>query len=205
MKKFTVSCAHMLFGIAGPTASGKTTVTNFLVEIYGAAQLRYSEILSEMAKERGLDPTDKATLQNLYITEREQHGEGWLAKEIAARTKQLPEAHLVIEGNRRKVDIETLKAVAMARQENWLFIFVDASPDTRFLRYNERLIRQGKPTIDRAAFDVLEQNPAEDEVNDLRTFAKSHGLYIDTDALNIEETLELVRSTLHHKKPTAHN
>jgi len=189
----------MLFGIAGPTASGKTTVTNFLTETYHAPQMRYSAVLSEIAKERGLDPTDKATLQELYVTLRTERGEGWLAEEIAARTEGLATEHLVIEGNRRLVDLETLETVAKRRGEEWVLIFIDASADTRFERYNKRLIKQGKPPIDRSTFEILEQNPAEDEVTDLRHYALERGIYINTDEHNIESTLACVAYALKEK------
>lgn len=190
----------MLFGIAGPTASGKTTVTDMLVEEYQAAYLRYSQILSELATERGLDPTDKGTLQKLFVDLREERGESWLTDEIAARAKARAAAHLVIEGNRRKVDVETLQTVAKNRDEALIFIFIDASPDTRFTRYNSRLAKQGKSPVTREAFTTLEQNPAESEVEDLRQYAKTHGIYIDTDKYNIEETKALVRAAI-----TPHN
>lgn len=189
----------MLFGIAGPTASGKTTVTNFLTEAYHAPQMRYSAVLSEIAQARGLDPTDKATLQELYVTLRSERGEGWLAEVIALRAAGLSAEHLVIEGNRRLVDLETLTSVAEKRGEQWVLIFIDASPDTRFLRYNQRLTKKGKEPIDRAAFDILEQNPAEDEVADLRHFAFEQGIYIDTDEHTIESTLATVAQVLKEK------
>lgn len=40
-----------------------------LEEQCGAARLRYSSIISEMAVERGLDPDDKPTLQGLFEKE----------------------------------------------------------------------------------------------------------------------------------------
>lgn len=186
----------MLFGIAGPTASGKTTVTNFIAEKYSAGYLRYSMILSDIAVDRGLDPTDKATLQGLYITLRKERGEGWLAAEIAEHAEDLGCEHLIIEGNRRKVDIETLKDVADRRNEKLIFIFIDASIETRFKRYNGRLESEGKPPISWEAFASLESNPAEDEVNDLREYAKHHGIYIDTDEADMATTKSLITTAL---------
>jgi len=190
----------MLFGIAGPTASGKTTVTEHIVSIYQVEHMRYSQILSEIAVERGLDPTDKATLQHLYVSLREERGEAWLSEVIAERAKAGSAEHLVIEGNRRQVDLETLAAVAQARNEDWVLIFIDASPDTRFMRYNERLVRHGKPSITRVEFDILEQNPAEDEVDDLRQYAKKQGIYINTDQHSINDVKVLVDTLLSDRK-----
>ena len=189
----------MLFGIAGPTASGKTTVTQFLMEEYNAPQMRYSEVLSEIAAERGLDPTDKATLQDLYTSEKETRGERWLATEIADRAQALASEHLIIEGNRLKVDLDTLTLVAQVRHEDWILIFIDASTATRFKRYNERLKRQGKEPITRDAFTILENKPTEAEIKDLRQYAQEHGIYIDTDTHDVESTLRAVHAALTEK------
>lgn len=189
----------MLFGIAGPTAGGKTTVTDMLVETYRAGHLRYSFILSDIASDCGLDPQDKATLQGLYITLRKERGESWLADAVAEKAEDLACTHLVIEGNRRKVDIETLKDVADRRNEALVFIFIDASPETRFARYNARLQKYNKDPISWEEFLELETNPAENEVDDLRQYAKTHGIYIDTDEHNIEQTLTLVKTALQEK------
>jgi len=62
----------MVIGIAGPTASGKTTVARMLEEHHGALRMRYSAILAEIARQRGLDPDDKATLQQLYLEGRKE-------------------------------------------------------------------------------------------------------------------------------------
>lgn len=186
----------MIFGIAGPSASGKTTVTKILTEAYQAHHMRYSSVLSEIAKKRGLDPTDKATLQDLYVSLRQERGEDWLSKEILEQTRDLHTKHIIIEGNRRKVDLETLKSVATEHNEELKLIFIDASVDTRFKRYNDRLAKQGKPTISKEEFIELESNPAEDEVDYLRSYIKEHGLYIDTDELNVEQTKQYLQENL---------
>lgn len=186
----------MLIGIAGPTASGKSTVTKMLVAEYEAAYMRYSSVLSSIAIERGLDPKDKATLQDLYITLREERGEDWLAKEILNRAKASETENLVIEGNRRKVDLETLRKVAEDRQEKLVLIFIDASPDTRFSRYNQNPDAHGYNIVTRSEFDELEANPAEDEIDFFRQYAQTDGIYINTDNNNIEEVNELVRTKL---------
>ncbi len=186
----------MLFGIAGPTASGKTTVTDAVIENYQAEYIRYSMLLSEIAVERDLDPTDKATLQGLYVTLRKERGEGWLANAIADRIGEEKCEHLIIEGNRRKVDLDTLKDVADRRKEKLVFIFIDASLDTRFKRYNNRLETENKESITFEEFERLERNPAEDVIDDLPQNAKQSGIYIETDGDNIEEVKTLLKEAL---------
>lgn len=186
----------MLIGIAGPTASGKTTVAARLERDHGARRLRYSEILAEIARERGLDPDDKETLQDLFTSIRDERGEDWLTVELKERAVKIDNPMLVIEGNRRRVDLETLKDVAKARQETLHFIFIDAGIETRRKRYNERMEAQGDPTVTLAEFTELETDPAEDEVNLLRDLAKTEGVYIDTDTYTVDETMKIVEKLL---------
>lgn len=70
----------MIIGIAGPTAGGKTTIANLLEERAGAFRTRYSDILIGIANERGL-PHDKPTLQTLFLSLKDEHGDDFLTKE----------------------------------------------------------------------------------------------------------------------------
>lgn len=182
----------MVIGIAGPTAGGKTTVAKMLEEKYDAVRLRYSNILSEIARERGLDPEDKATLQNLFLSERTTRGENFLTKEMEERVLKLDNKFIVIEGNRRLVDVETLKRIADSRKDSLLLLFIDASPAARFQRYNSRLQEHGEPEITESAFNTLEQNGAEDEIDDLKLIFEKEGLVINTDDQNAETVFEKV-------------
>jgi len=182
----------MIIGIAGPSASGKTTIAHLLEKKYGAVRMRYSGILSDMARGRDLDPEDKQTLQNLYLEERKSRGENFLAEEMKNRVALLHPEILVIEGNRRLVDIEMLRALAKDRKEELLLIFVDASQAVRLERYNERLQKQGEKPISEKDFAELESNDAEDEVAKIGEIAKEEGLYIHTDNLSQDDTMRAI-------------
>lgn len=190
----------MIIGIAGPTASGKTTVARMIEEEYGAVRMRYSSILSEMAVERGLDGDDKATLQGLFLTERETRGEDFLTKEMEERVSRLKNDFIVIEGNRRLVDIDTLRRIASTHKDSLVLLFIDASRETRFVRYNERLIAQGEEPISFEAFTALESNDAEDEIDDLKVIFEKEGIVINTDDQNAEVVFEEVKALIESKK-----
>lgn len=182
----------MIIGIAGPSASGKTTVAHLLEKEHSAVRMRYSALLSDMARERDLDPDDKETLQELYLSEREKRGEDFLAEEMYERVKLLHPNLLVIEGNRRKVDFQMLKKLAAERGENLLLIFIDASAETRLKRYNERMKRQGDEEVTMEAFEALEANDAENEIQDLKAVVEKEGLYINTDELSEVDTMRKI-------------
>lgn len=185
-----------IIGIAGPTASGKTTVARQLEERLGARRIKYSDILIDLARERGLDENDKATLQNLFLTEREVRGEDFLSRELEVRIASIDAPYLVIEGNRRLADIAALHRFAELKMCSLVLLFIDASADTRFVRYNRRLEDAGSAAISRAAFDTLEQNGAEDEISELREIFKQDGLYITTDALDPEAVFAEINAYL---------
>lgn len=186
----------MIIGIAGPTASGKTTVARMLEEKFGAFRIRYSNLLAEMAEARGLDAEDKATLQGLFLTERETRGEDFLTKEMFERVRTVENEYIVIEGNRRLVDIETLKRIAEVRHEPLLLLFIDASRQTRFNRYNERLKNQDDEPISFEAFTALESNDAENEIDDLEKIFEKEGVVIGTDKRSPDEIFGMVTKLL---------
>ena len=190
----------MIIGIAGPTASGKTTVARMLEEEYGAVRLRYSSILSEMAVERGLDPDDKATLQGLFLNERETRGEGFLTKEMEERVGRLDKDFIVIEGNRRLVDLDTLRRITKSRDDSLILLFIDASRETRLARYKERLAAQGEESVSFEAFTALEANDAEDEIDDLKIIFEKEGLVINTDDQNAEVVFKEITALIETTK-----
>lgn len=189
-----------IIGIAGPTASGKTTVARQLEEHLGARRIKYSDILIDLARERGLDADDKATLQNLFLTEREVRGEDFLSRELEVRIASINAPYLVIEGNRRLADAAALRRFATLKKCPLLLLFIDASADTRFARYNRRLESSGAAAISRAAFDALEQNGAEDEIGALREMFTKDGMYIQTDVLEPEDVFTQISAYLNGKQ-----
>lgn len=185
----------MIIGISGPTASGKTTVAKLLEERASVFRTRYSDILIGIANERGL-PHDKATLQDLFLSGREEHGEDFLAKAMEERVKELPYAMIAIEGNRRLTDIDMLKRVAEHKKEKLLLLFIDAPKETRFERYNHRLISNGKEPITEKAFETLESNGAEDELDELKTIFEKEGYIINSEISDPEEIYDIVKGLL---------
>jgi dephospho-CoA kinase len=185
----------MIIGIAGPTASGKTTVARMLQEHLGALRIRYSDILEEIAKERGLN-TSKPTLQDLYMSESQTKGEDFLAKELEARVGTLPYPMIVIEGNRRLADIEMLKRISKSKREKLVLLFIEASKEIRFERYNHRMIKSGLPIISKEEFEILEAHDSESEIGELRAIFKKEGTIINADTPTPEEVFEIVRGLL---------
>jgi cytidylate kinase len=139
-----------------------------------------------------LDINDKAVLQKMFVDEREKRGESFLSDELINRVALLHPRYLVIEGNRRLVDYEGLKKLSKVRKEPFIFIFIDASPETRFKRYNAHPAEHGYKPVSRKEFDELEKNPAEDEISLLSDIAKKDGVYLSTDDNNEDSVMKAV-------------
>jgi len=186
----------MIIGIAGPTASGKTTTAHMLASELDAFRIKYSDILSQMAFERGLDAEDKSTLQNLFLSERKTRGEDFLAREMEERLLKTTHKHVIIEGNRRLADIEMLRRLAQKKDERLFFLYIDATVNTRFERYNSRQQKHEQNPITFEAFMKLERNDAEDELEKIRDIFRKEGMVIDSDTKSPEEIFAEVKAHL---------
>lgn len=173
--------SHMIIGISGPTASGKTTVAHLLATSTNAFRIKYSDILSQIAFERGLDPEDKSTLQNLYLSEKEEHGEDFLCKALEEKVNSIDSPNIIIEGNRLLVDVEMLRRVAAHKNDRLFLIFIDASVETRFGRYNNRLQQHGELPVSLEAFMELERKGTEVQLDALKEIFKKEGLLVDAN------------------------
>lgn len=182
--------------MAGRTASGKTTIARLLEERCGAQRIKYSDLLIDLARERGLDHTQKAVLQDLYVTERVQRGEDFLSKEMEHRVTAMTAPLIVIEGNRRLVDIDTLRTVAQNRNEKLLMLYVDASVPVRFARYNAREVALGKIPTSIEEFMKLEENEAERELAEIMEICRKEGLVLDANTKTAEEIFEEISAPL---------
>lgn len=171
----------MIIGIAGPTASGKTTVARMLAEKTNAFRIKYSDILSSIAFERGLDPDDKSTLQNLFLSERETRGEDFLTRALEEKVNAVDYPNIIIEGNRRLVDIDTLRRITAHKNDRLLLLFIDASVETRFIRYNNRLQEHNEAPVTHEEFMELELKGSEDEIVKLKEIFQKEGLCIDAN------------------------
>lgn len=160
-----------LIGIGGSTASGKTVLAEQLITHFEASTNRFSKILEAKADEYGYTK-DKAGLQALSTMLRSTQGEDILAREMSAWILGHSNDTLVVEGMRRDIDVATLEKTAKEAGREWTFFFVDAPLETRFLRFNGRLIKQGLLPVSHEEFATLESQESEAELPHLR--ARAH-------------------------------
>ncbi len=186
---------QLLIGIAGPTASGKTSVAEYLVRTHGAWRIRYSQVIATIASERGIGH-DKPSLQRLSTELRTMLGEDYLTKLMHERVLKETADVIVIEGNRRMGDMRLLESLKAETSRALILLYIDAEPTVRFTRMNSRLESEGKPLATTEEFDALENDECEEELPLVRDFIKERGMIIDNTNISREELFLCVEKTL---------
>ncbi len=152
----------IVVGISGPIAAGKTTLAK-LLETKGFAYTRFSLVIDNILKERGLELT-RSNRQEVGI-ELNQTGR---QRELATRTLKRVDGHkmIVVDGLRFAADhsyfVERFGL-------NFIHIFVDADGETREQRFVQR--NGTEDAADHAAFRTATRSDVEREVTMLRESA----------------------------------
>lgn len=175
-----------LIGIAGKTASGKTSLAQAIIEHFDAGTNRFSAVLATFTTTIGLG-TDKKTLQEVSTALRKTFGENILAHGMATWVLEETSEYVVVEGIRRIADVRLLREAAEESDRKFILIFVDAPKETRFARYNERMKREGLSEVTTEEFHTLETREAEQE---LPLVAQEADCTIVNDGKTVPEAFE---------------
>lgn len=178
-----------IIGIAGEMASGKDTVTKYLVQRYGAEQYRFSDPLREILKIMHLEVTrDNLTAVSTHL--REAFGQSLLAHIIERNAEASESEIVVIDGVRRLSDIDLVKD-----KSNFTLWYTEADQRIRYERLSKRRENQDDGTL------TLEQF-LEDHSNETERFIpelKAHAAHIIENNGSLEELQaqvdELMKST----------
>jgi dephospho-CoA kinase len=134
MKKIfkTMAEKKLILGIVGEMAVGKSTITDYLRQKYGAVSFRFSDMLRDVAKRLHLEPT-RGNLQQLSTVLRQTFGEDLMSKVLAADVAEAHEQFIITEGVRRPSDVVFLKNLA-----GFKIMAIVADPKIRFERLTQR-------------------------------------------------------------------
>ena len=159
-------------GLSGPISAGKTTAAQFLGQ-RGCHYARFSLVLAELLKERGLQVT-RESLQQIGQEIHDDPGQRWLCKQLASR---LPSSgDIVIDGLRHPEDHSYL---VERFGPAFVHIHIDAPIDVRSKRYTYQ--GYGPADLLRAA-----EHPVESSVESLRELA--HRRINNADDVRLLET-----------------
>ncbi|MDP2838079.1 MAG: AAA family ATPase [Candidatus Moranbacteria bacterium] len=124
--------AKIIIGVAGEIACGKDTVGKYLAEKYRALPLRFSQPLRDVLDRLKLDQ-NRENMAKLSLYLRKAFGEDILSRVLMAESEKSDNELVIVDGVRRLPDI-----IHMETNEHFYFIYVDATPETRYARLIER-------------------------------------------------------------------
>lgn len=158
--------AKHIIGIAGEMASGKDTVTAYLVERYGARQYRFSDPLRAILKIMHLDVTrDNLTALSTHL--REAFGQDILAHIIEAEAEHSDQDIVVIDGVRRLSDIDLVR-----ERSNFTLWYTEADPALRYERLHKRRENSDDSTLTFEQFLEDHSNETERFIPELKEYAQ---------------------------------
>ena len=148
---------RIIIGIAGKIAAGKDTVANYLINQYGAQQLKFSKVLRDILQ-RIYQDISRENMQKISTILRDGFGDDLLAKVIYNDILNSNEKMIVIDGVRRLPDIEILRSLP-----EFKLLFIDTDIENRY----QRLIQRNENIDDRnKTFDDFQkEDQAEAEIN----------------------------------------
>ena len=154
-----------IFGVAGEIASGKGTVTKYIVEEYKAGSYRFSDMLRDILGRLHLEDT-RENMQKLSTSIRQNYGEEIMAKVMMEDVKKDEHEIVVVEGVRRLADIKYLKELS-----GFKLVYVDAGVEKRY----ERIVNRNENPDDRKKtfeqFQKDHEREPELQIKDLKNYA----------------------------------
>jgi len=195
---YTYEGKPLIIGIAGGTASGKSTVASHLTRFGEQTRIFTTrDVLVKVALGRNL-PTDKASLQNLFATLTAETGdEAVLMTRLTPDVVRCTAPIVVIEGCRRLTDLTGLKRLSLEARRTLVLLYLDVPQILRFGRYNKRAQERGERPMTESEFKQGESSKSEQELDALKkAFQKSGGLVIDNSWIPISRLERIVDNRL---------
>ena len=148
MSKLKMSKKRVIIGLMGTIGSGKTYVSDYLIQKYKFYKISMGDLVREKADELKIKRT-RENLQKLAEEYRQKYGKNYWVKEVFKKIKKYDKEYFLIDGIRTPIEAET------AKKNSAFLILVDAKPNLRHKRIIERA-REGEEK------DTIEQIQAED-------------------------------------------
>lgn len=146
-------------------ASGKGSVSKYIVENYGAERHRSSDPLRAIVDMLGI-PQSRLNLSDLSTFLRETYGEHVIAQAMMKLLSESKTPIAIFDGMRRLIDIQTFRPL-----KNFTFIFVDCDEKIRYQRYVSRNENAGDAEMSWDDFKMRDSAETECEIEELKTYA----------------------------------
>jgi len=180
----------IIIGLVGEMASGKGTVTEYLLTKYQATKYRFSDILRDILERVHLDIVRK-NLASLSLSLRTYYGQDILAYALAQDIKNDDSQVIVIDGIRRDADLKYLR-----KMDNFVLVYVEADLEKRYERLVERNEKQDDKIKTFEEFKNDHQLETEITIRELKDIADA---VIDNNG-SVEELYKQIDDVIKRKK-----
>ena len=172
-----------VIGIFGLIGSGKDTAAEYLEQKYGFLHISYGNLVRGLARQLGrtIERDDLIRTQREYV---QRYGQSYFGKLAVEKVRKSKEKFFALSGIRRPRDVEEPRK---AFGEDFVLIFIDASPKVRFQRMRARM-REGDP-------ETLEEFLRQDE-EEKKTFGFDIVMKYVKFTIKNEGTLEELHQTV---------
>ncbi len=156
---------HILIGISGKMASGKGSVSKYLIEHYHAERHGSSDPLRAIVDVFDI-PQSRINLSDLSTFLRQTYGEHVIAHAMRKLLTESTAPIAIFDGMRRLIDIQTFRDLP-----NFTFIFVDCDENVRYQRYISRNENAGDAEMSFEEFKKRGLAETEVQIDELKRFA----------------------------------
>ena len=181
----------LVIGLVGRIGSGKTAVSEYLQEKYGAKEHRFSQILMDILDRLYL-PHGRVHLQNLGKSLRAELGEGVIVNAFKKDLEKEQFEVLIVDGIRYENEVKMLK------EKSGFLVFITASPEVRY----GRAVARGEKGEAKITYEqFLESEKAETEKH-IEMIRESADYIIDNSGTldelykKVDDIVEVLRQEL---------
>jgi len=180
----------IIIGLVGEMASGKGTVTKYLLTKYQATEYRFSDILRDILERVHLDIVRK-NLASLSLSLRTYYGQDILAYALAQDIKNDDNQVIVVDGIRRVADLKYLR-----KMDNFVLVYVEADLEKRY----ERLVGRNEKQDDKMkTFEEFKNDHKLETETTIRELKDTADAVIDNNG-SVEELYKQIDGVIKRKK-----
>lgn len=150
-----------LIGLSGEMGSGKGTIAHYLVDRYGFAPFRMSDMLRDIVDRLHVEQS-RENISKTSKMIRDTFGEDIMSR-VVAQDAQKATTHVVIDGIRRMEDIEHLQHL-----ENFILVYIEVDERVRYERLVLRNENKGDAEKTFEEFQKEQQMEADSRITELR-------------------------------------
>ncbi|MBI4239875.1 hypothetical protein HY620_02725 [Candidatus Uhrbacteria bacterium] len=180
----------IIIGVAGRIASGKGTISKYLIDEHKADRFRSSDPLRETMDVFDVDQS-RDNMDALSTFLRSTYGENVIAKSVANRIEESPNPISIFDGIRRLIDVETFRKLP-----HFYLLFMDTDVRLRYERYIKRDENPGDAELTYEEFLERDNREPQQQIELLRDHAdyvlNNNGSISELDARIREVITELM-------------